>query len=83
MRTDFPGMNRMECGDELAEVCGVDGKNYRNPCEILKANVDIRHYGACVDPSKTDPKKDEGGVGEIRPLPGDDPMFCGHSGECF
>lgn len=36
-----------KCADIMDEICGTDGKTYRNLCEARNAGVDMHYLGPC------------------------------------
>lgn len=70
--------SKINCGDEVFQVCGNNNITYRNPCEALKAGVEIQCNKAC--PCFGEDKKDDPISGVI---PGDDPMMCKSNAGCF
>ncbi len=45
-----PGATRCRCPGVFQPVCGGDGRNYINACEVACAGVEIRHQGYCEEP---------------------------------
>jgi len=78
---DLPGLPNMDCSDDIMEVCGADGKTYRNPCEAIKAGTDVKGSGKCGEDSS---KEKDGAIGlPESPFPEDDPMVCDGNSECL
>jgi hypothetical protein len=46
----IPGPTRCNCPGVFQPVCGRDGRNYINACEVACAGVGIRHEGYCEEP---------------------------------